>query len=80
MDEKKKLSEKIRETETAILEAIDYIIDCLADLNELEAEERLSPELYGRKCGLVEALEKLMEWRGAKEHGFDLDVEREFPI
>ena len=78
--ESRKRQKCLRDAEECLLATMDYITENLIELNALENESGLSAELHGRKCGLVEVMERLMEWKDAKKYGYDWDVETEFPV
>ena len=78
--ESENLQRRLDDAEQRLLAVMDYITENLIELNAVENERGLSAELHGRKCALVEVMERLMEWEKAKEYGYDWDVETEFPV
>ena len=80
MEELAQLRKRLNEAEGIMLKTMDYITENLRELNAIEEAGQLTPELYNRKCALVEILENLMTWSEAKNYGYSWDVETEFPV
>ncbi len=80
MKELTRLTKQQNDAEGVLLKTMDYITENLGELNTIERAGQLTPELYSRKCALVEILENLMAWSEAKNYGYTWDVETEFPI
>ncbi len=80
MEESNKPMKKLNEASEIILKTMDYITECLQELNGIEEGGKLTPVLYSRKCAMVEILENLMTWSEAKDYGYSWDVETEFPV
>ena len=80
MAKTKSVKEKLVTLQNVVLGAMDYLTECLTELDVYEKEGLMTQALLGRKCALVEAMEKLMEWPDAKEFGYTWDVETEFPV
>ena len=80
MEETNEILQKYNELKELVLNTMEYIKDGLVDINAIEFERNLSPDLVGRKCAFVEILERLMTWSDAKDRGYDWNVETEFPV